>query len=684
MLRYTTCAAALIAASLPAYGQSQSQPMEMPPVTVEGKAGSLTVPTADQAREEIQRTPGGVNVIPDSVWRDTPAVTLKDTLDYTPGVFVQTKWGEDSRLSIRGSALSHNFHLRGVQLYQDGIPMNSSDGSADFQELDPTAFRYMELYKGANGLRYGANTLGGVINFVSPTGYDANLISGRADVGSFDLRRVQLSSGGNNGTIDGFVTGSWLRQDGFRDHSEGESNRGSLNVGWKLSDNLETRFYGSATDIQQFIPGTVTKSSALNTPKTAAAGNLNLNYQRNIESQRFANKTTAKIGDTTVEVGAYTMDKHLVHPIFQYLDYEYHDFGGFTRVTHDGGLAGMSNRLTLGATFFGGWIDNAQYQNLAGGVRGNLLSQSTDRSRNYILYGEDALKIQPDVSLIGGLQYIYATRTRVDLFQDATDTSGSSDYHELNPKIGVLWQYDPGIQVFANVSRSSEIPTFGQLNYTNAALADTKTQKSVTFEVGTRGRRADYTWDLALYRAHLRDEFQFFDLGGGNYQVENADKTIHQGIEAGFGWAFWKSVFEPGATSDSLWLNSAYTFSDFFFDDDASWGNNDIPGAPRHYLRAEVLYKHPTGFYAGPNVEWVPQAYFVDNANSQKTEPYALLGFRAGYDVNDNVSLYVNARNLLDNTYISSVSTAGVATSSSAIYEPGTGRAVFAGVQARW
>jgi iron complex outermembrane receptor protein len=52
----------------------------------------------------------------------------------------QPKWGDDTRLSIRGSGLSRNFHLRGVQLYMDGIPINTADGYGDFQEIDPTAY----------------------------------------------------------------------------------------------------------------------------------------------------------------------------------------------------------------------------------------------------------------------------------------------------------------------------------------------------------------------------------------------------------------------------------------------------------------------------------------------------------------------------------------------------------------
>ena len=665
--------------------QSTPPPAQLDPVVVQGgRPTSLTSPSTEQARETIQRTPGAVEVVPDTVWRDTQATTLKDVLEYTPGVFVQPKWGEDSRLSIRGSGLSRNFHLRGVSLYIDGIPINAADGSGDFQEIDPTAFRYVEVYKGSNALRYGAYTLGGAINFVSPTGLDASLFDGRADIGSFGFWRLQGSSGFSDGSVDGFITGSWMEQDGYRDHSKGWSGRASGNVGWRILDNLETRFYFSAVDLKQEIPGSVTRTAALTNPKAAAANNLIQNYERNMTSWRAANRTTLKVGGTTFEVGGYAVDKHLILPIFQYLDYRYHDWGAYGRVVDERQIGGHANRLTAGVTVAGGWLNNKQFVNQPGGKKGDLLSASRDQSFNTIVYAENAFDIVPKVALVAGGQFVHANRRRGDRKVDAVDTSGSADYDYFNPKIGLLWQVDPGWQVFANVTRSAEPPTLSELNFTNASLSDTKAQKATTFEIGTRGRRPDYTWDVALYRMHLRDEFQFFDLGGGNFQVTNADKTIHQGLELGGGWAFAKGLLAPGIDPDRLWLHGAYTFSDFRFDGDKSWGDNKLPGAPRHYLRAELLYRHPAGFYAGPNVEWVPEAYYVDNANSLKTKAYALLGFRAGYDFNEHVSVFVDARNILDERYISSSSITAVASPTSALFEPGNGIAVYSGVRLRW
>lgn len=164
---------------------------------------SLTVPTTAQARAEINQTPGAVAIVPSESLRDHNVTTVKDILDFVPGVWAQPKWGEDTRLSIRGSGLSRNFHGRSLQLYMDGIiPINTADGYFDFQEIDPTAYRYTEVWRGASALRFGANSLGGAINFVTPSGRDARPFAFSSDVGSFGYRRVQASSGAASGPFD--------------------------------------------------------------------------------------------------------------------------------------------------------------------------------------------------------------------------------------------------------------------------------------------------------------------------------------------------------------------------------------------------------------------------------------------------------------------------------------------------
>src|SRR3546814_20895653 len=77
--------------------------------------------------------------------------------------------------------------------------MNTADGLVDFFEVDPSAYRYVEVFKGGNALRFGANALGGAINLVTPTGRDASAFDGRIDVGSFGYVKGRASTGGVSG-----------------------------------------------------------------------------------------------------------------------------------------------------------------------------------------------------------------------------------------------------------------------------------------------------------------------------------------------------------------------------------------------------------------------------------------------------------------------------------------------------
>jgi iron complex outermembrane receptor protein len=652
----------------------------------QGVRGALAVMSAQQALKEINNTPGGVALVPAAAYRNsTVSSTIKDILDYVPGVFAQPKWGDDTRLSIRGSGLSRNFHLRGVQLYMDGIPINTADGYGDFQEIDPTAYKYVEVWKGANALQFGANSLGGAINFVIPTGRDPWPNGVSVDMGGFEFKRLQANAGGANGPWDGFVTAATQASDGFRDHSFGSATRVSGNVGYQFSPDAETRFYFNANEVRQRIPGTVTKQSALTNPEAANPANVASDQQRNIDTVRVANKTTIRFDDTKVEFGAFGVDRHLMHPIFQWLDYSYKDYGGFAKVTDDRFIGGFRNRLVAGVNILNGSIDNQQFQNL-GGQKGALLSSSIDRSKNTSLYIEDSFYFLPNVAAIAGTQFLYATRGRQDRFLGNGDQSGATEFNIWSPKTGLLWNIDPTWQAFANISRSAEVPSFGEsASVLFIPFTSVRPQIATTYEIGTRMKRPDYAWEIAAYRANIRDELQcLFVAGPGTCNVVNADRTIHQGIEAGAGAAIFSGIFNNGPAPDKLWLNLAYTFNDFRFDNDPNFGNNLLPGAPRHYLRAELLYKNPTGFYFGPNVEWVPQSYFVDSANTLRTSAYALLGLKMGFDNGGPVSAYIEGRNLLNKAYIASTSIINQASATSPLFEPGNGRAVYAGIKYRW
>lgn len=685
MTQFRPIPALLILASAGGVAVSASAQVVTPPITVTAapEMPAITMPDAEEAKRRIEKTAGAVDIVPAEEVRDGRANTVKDILDYVPGVFAQSKYGqEDSRLSIRGSGLSRNNHLRGTRILRDGVPITDADGSGDTMEIDPLAIDYTEIYKGANALQYGASLLGGAVNFVSPTGRSQPGFLLRQEFGSFGSMRSQFGVGGAIGNYDYYITPTYSLSDGFRDHTEQQYSRLNGNLGYRFGDGAETRFFLSAADINQKIPSSLTRSQALANPKQTSAASYNGNTKRNIDSLRGANKTTFLTDSGEVSVGAFVARKDLFHPLFggfdRVIDNDEVNGGGFARWTDEQQIAGHRNETTLGINYFTGIMEAKQFVNV-GGRRAALTSDSDQISRTWEVYGENAFYVAPTVALIAGLQGSFAYREYQDEFLGNGNQSFEKHFDSANPKIGARWDVAPRSQVFTNLSWSNEPPPFSELG-TTTVQNNLKAQESKTLELGTRGKSGDFAWDAAVYYAWLQNELQYQTVNNVT-NVFNADKTIHQGLELGGEWTALRSSF---ATGDRTALRAAYTFSDFRFDNDRVYRNNDIPGAPRHFLRAELRYNHASGWYAGPNVEWVPEGYYVDNANTQKTPSYALLGAKTGYDFGNGMKVFVDGRNLLDKTYISNTGVAAAANTNSALFNPGDGRAIYVGAEIRW
>ncbi|MFC7736053.1 TonB-dependent receptor family protein [Roseomonas sp. GCM10028921] len=678
--------AAALLICLPAIAQQPATPpLEVPEITVTAGAISLTSPDATEAAARLRAVPGNVTVLPAEEIRTRAGVTtLRDVLEFAPGVFAQPKWGEDTRLSIRGSGLARNSHLRGVLLTQDGIPLNQADGAGDFQELDPLTFGHVEVLRGANAFGLGSATLGGVLNFVTPTGRSDPGATLRGEAGSYGYRRAQAAYGAASGDFDAWASLSALSAEGFRRHSQGDSRRFNANLGWRITDDIETRLYYGYNHIEQRIPGTLTRAAALSNPRAAAAGNLLNDYQRDIESNRVGSRTAWRLSPgAMLELGASFVHRELDHPIFQYIDQRMDDVNGFARLTLDGTAGGLRNRLVLGVTGGIGSYDNRRFLN-NGGRAGRLTYSSTDRARNGSVTLQDTLYILPNLGLVAGIQFGEAYRASRDRFLSDGNGSGAATYCHANPQLGALWDFAPGAQAFASLTWATEPPVISELTPLAAqGFSSLKAQRARTAEIGTRGRRDGVEWEVAAYRAVIWDEIQLLDpLGNGASLAQNVGRTIHQGIEAALSLTVLRDL-SGAERGDSLALRGAYTLNDIRFDGDPRYGANRLPGAPPHLLRAELRYSHPAGASLAPVVEWSPAGLYADNANTVKTGGYATLGLRGSWDFG-GLSVFAEGRNLTNERYISSVSVAPRATAASALFEPGFGRSVYAGAQFRF
>jgi iron complex outermembrane receptor protein len=561
------------------------------------------------------------------------------------------------------------------------VPLNLADGSFDFQAVEALSARYVEVWRGANALLYGAATLGGAINFVSPNGYNADLFRARAEAGSFDYRRAQVSTGNVIGAFDYYLSGSLFRQAGFREHAHQDTARGFANLGYQLSPQLETRFYLGRVNSDSELPGAITKAMLQNDARQANPANVAGDQHRDIDWTRLSNKTVWRDGKQQLELFAYLSDKQLHHPIFQVINQDSRDYGAELRYLYEGELAGRRNRLTLGIAPSRGVTDEDRFVNV-GGQEGGRTNKNRQTAVNLEAYAENQIYLQPQWALVAGLQTVRTTRKLDDQFVAPGEANESFDldYRGTNPKLGLRYDYTPQIQFFANVSRSFEAPSFGELSGGSPQVVNLPdAQRANTFEIGTRGRVERIEWDVAIYQSLLRDELlQIATNSIGNSVTVNAAKTLHRGVELGLSGT---GPATPGGRAE--WRLNAL-FNDFRFRDDPTYGNARLPGLPRRFARSELGWRLSGGTLLALNAE-AASSYAVDFADTLRADGYVIWGLRASGDITPAMSWFIEGRNLSDKAYAATTGVTRVATQATAAqFFPGDGRSFYAGLDWRF
>ncbi|VVD62391.1 TonB-dependent receptor family protein [Pandoraea nosoerga] len=665
---------------------SGSAATTLPATTVTATPESLTSPSIEDQKAALFQTAGSVGFVDAGSYQDTYAFNLRDVLKDSPGVYVQNRYGQEMRVSIRGSGIARGYHVRGLEILQDGIPTNSADGSGDYYQIDPLGLRSTEIYKGGNGLAYGSTTLGGALNFVTPTAYTAEAANQfRIDGGSFGTVRASAQMSRIFGPLDALATVTVNRADGYRDHAKGNYAQINANVGYKFSPRVETRFFFGAYVVDQKLPGTLSLSDALHNPTKAAASAISGDQARNTRTERLGNLTTIRLETGQLDIASWVIHKSLYHPIFQVLDQDGWTYGVAPRYTANLTLAGMRNDLIVGARFFGGNTRADQYVNVNGN-RGAQTLASRQSAYNYEAYFENRLFFLPTIGLMIGAKAYRDVRQYVDYGGMPGDTnyrSTSAAYSGVNPKIGLLWEPRKDVQAFLDVTRSADVPDFTDLSQTFGATSrfvPLASQHAWTIEAGTRGKLDRFAWDVTAYRSLVRDQLlQYTTTPDVPAATFNANKTVLQGLEIGACVDLFKNVI---ATGDRVTLAQIWNYSDFRFRDDPQYGSNRIAGVPTNVLRTTLGYALSNRFQIAASLDWVPAGAYVDYANTMRVPGYTLLGVQASYQVQRGVTFYVDARNLTDKRYVTDFSTVTDArTANTAVFYPGDGRSVFAGLR---
>lgn len=733
-----TCISFISLASMtsPAAAQSAAPgaAIQLAPIII---LAEQTLASEKLAAERLNALPGGTSLINVDSLGKSPDLTLGNALKNAPGVVVQDFFGtnDQPRLQIRGSGLQQSPVERGVLVLKDGLPLNRADGSYIIGLADPSQAKFIEVYRGYTANRLGTFILGGSLNFVSPTGSEAdNTASLSVQGGSFGNFSTLAQGGTRFEAFDIYGQLGHTRSDGYRKHNTSERTNFNANLGLKLSDTIATRFFVGYTDLEFDIPGPLSQAALEQDPTqiytgptvTPSGGGPIITNPgpdvardkpyRKTQQWRIGSRTSAQFAHNLFELGlSYTYtDDAFNAPIANSLkETDGGDLSASLRYAYSPNRA-LLPFLELTASAAYGASDRLYFQNIAG-EKGAKFGDNDLSATTLSLHGAVNFALSEQLTVTPAVGFTYANRENKEQYGATTrpvfgfnpltgaptyavalpqDTSYDRSYTGWSPSLGLTYALAPEQMLFAAISRSFEPPTHDDLLATingspfftagspssgtpreAFATPDLDAQTATTVEAGSRGRVEKIHWDATIYHSWIEDELlSLRDSSGASLASVNADKTTHFGIELGL----------SAQITPALKTQVTYTYQDFRFDNDATHGDNRLAGAPDHIIHAALRYCVTPELHVETELNWYPGSTPVDNANTAFADSWATLDLGADYIINDNLSLFGRATNIFDKTYASSVLVTDTAQSGQSTYLPGQGRAFYLGLKTQF
>jgi iron complex outermembrane receptor protein len=615
------------------------------------------VVTATRAETRIFEAPAAINAVDAATIRVAgPQVNLSESLVRIPGLTVLNRqnFSQDLQLSVRGFGSRSTFGIRGVRLIIDGIPATMPDGQGQASSVSLPSAARIEVLRGPLALLYG-NAAGGVVQVFSEAGAPEPFIGASGSAGSYDSHRWGLKAAtSDQGPHRITVDASRYTTDGYREHSA--ATREQFNGKWTWIASGSTRLDTVVNILDQpkaLDPLGLTRAQWEDNPRQAPAIAFTQNARKTVRQEQAGTVLEHRLDpDTTlnsrVYVGKRDLDNALsVPPAAQapptssggIVSFERHFMGAnlqIARMLRFGG--NVSARLLAGLDYDRMDEDRQGYLNI-NGERGALKRNEDNRVDNTDALLQGTLDFGESWSAIAGVRSSRVKFRTQDRFiaPGNPDDSGTLSYRATNPVAGVTWHAAPSLNVYANVGRGFETPTFTELAYRNAATGlntDLKASKSRQAELGAKWRGgASQSLDAAIFDIHTDDEIVVDTNVGGRSTFRNAGPTQRRGAELSHAaqWApDWRSLV-------SLTLLRARFDSDFTSGTGAAAvpvaRGNRLPGTPERSAFAELVYTPQSllpGFHTAVELNYVGRLY-VNDANEDFAPSATVVNLRAGY-----------------------------------------------------
>ena len=682
--------AASAALALPSFAGAQAAPGDVvviDPITV----------TATRRAERAFDVPASVDTIDASALHDgQPQVNLSETLARIPGVFAANRqnYAQDLQISSRGFGARAAFGVRGVRLYQDGIPVTMPDGQGQTGSFSLLSAERVEVLRGPFSALYG-NASGGVISVFTEEPSQAPRLSFSGGGGSYGTGTFGVKLTGTAGRVGAVAAASEFVTDGYRDHSS--ARRDLTNAKLVLDATAQTRI--TLIGNMQYQPETedplgLTRAQWAANPRGVDPSAIQFDTRKTINQSQGGVALDHRFDDAwQLHIDAYG-GRRLIR---QYLSFSGvgatssggvadldRDYGGVgARLIWRGQAIGRPLVVTFGADadrqheLRKGFVNN-------NGDLGDLRRNEDDIVRSSDVYAQAEWEFAPRWSASAGIRTSSVRYSSEDHYVTELnpDDSGSQRFNDTSPVLGLVFHASDSLNVYASYGEGFETPTLAELAYRlggtglNFALrpaTSRATELGVKYRVGERHRL-----NAAIFNIDTSNEIVVDAAVGGRTTFKNASPTRRRGFEAS-----WDGRYRYG-----LQTHVALTWLRAEFADAFATGSPPVivaagarlPAVPSKQAYAELAWipGNGSGLDTALEAQYVDKLY-VNDRNSDAAPAYAVMNARLGFSQVAGPATwreFVRLNNLFDRNYAGSVI---VGDGNGRFFEPAPGRNWFVG-----
>ncbi|HVY82519.1 MAG TPA: TonB-dependent receptor, partial [Steroidobacteraceae bacterium] len=247
------------------------------------------VVTATRVAASPFNVPAAISSVPAEQLRtDALGVNLADDIATVPGLLARNRnnYAQDQQISIRGIGANSAFGIRGVRVYQDGIPATGPDGQGQVSQFNLDSAERVEILRGPFSALYG-NSSGGVIQIFTAEGEAPGELRSSLAYGSFGTFRAGVVANGESGDLAYNAAFTHFIIDGFRAHSSARNESFNGKFDYRIDDRSKLSLIAnivSRPDAEDPL-GITPQQFAANPNQTADAA-LQFNTRKSLSQQQ--------------------------------------------------------------------------------------------------------------------------------------------------------------------------------------------------------------------------------------------------------------------------------------------------------------------------------------------------------------------------------------------------------------